>query len=504
MSLQNSIQKIVIVGGGTAGWMTAAALSNSLLKGVSITLIESEDIGTVGVGEATIPPIRTFNNTLGISENEFLKNTHGSFKLGIEFVNWGKLNNRYFHPFGQYGRQFDIVNVHQHWLAAEQSGTAHPLDEYCMAWAAAKQRRFSPPQPDPRSVLSTYEYAYHFDAGAYAMFLRKYSEKRNVKRIEGKIKHSQLNPNSGFIDAVVLDNDQLIEGELFIDCSGFRGLLIEQALKTGYEDMSKYLPCNRAWAVPCELKDFTPYTRSTAHKAGWQWRIPLQHRTGNGHVFSNEFISEQEALDTLMQNLDGEPLSDPRLLKFTTGRRKQFWNKNVVAIGLSSGFLEPLESTSIHLIQAGIAKLLALFPTKDFDQHVIDEYNRIAINEFEAIRDFLILHYKLTERDDSEMWRYCKNMPIPETLESKLQHFESFGRVIKGEMDLFADASWLAVYIGQGLRPKQRDPLMSYRNSEGDVWLNKLHQALQQAAQQLPSHADYIAKHCRSDINFMS
>lgn len=488
----NLIQKIVIVGGGSAGWMTAAALANTFGQNMQITLIESDDIGTVGVGEATIPPIRTFNNTLGISEVEFVKHTHGSYKLGIEFVNWGEQGNRYFHPFGNYGRQFDIVNVHQHWLAAEQNGTAQPFEEYCMAWHMAKNNKFTHPATDPRSVMSTYEYAYHFDAGAYAQFLRKYSEERGVRRVEGKIAHVDLDPINGHVSQVRLENDQAFSGELFIDCSGFRGLLIEEALATGYIDMSEYLPCNRAWAVPSELTQFTPYTRSTAHSAGWQWRIPLQTRLGNGHVFCNEYISEEDALQTLLANLDGAALAEPRLLKFLTGRRNKFWNKNVIAIGLSSGFLEPLESTSIHLIQAGIAKLLALFPTKDFEQSVVDEYNRIAINEFEAIRDFLILHYKVNARDDSEFWQYCQNMPIPDSLAYKITHFEEFGRIIKSEMDLFAIPSWLAVFIGQGARPQQLDPLIHYRNRNGAEWLQKLNRAMAAAAQQSPSHESFI------------
>ena len=351
----NSIKKIVIVGGGTAGWMTAAALSNALQQGCHITLIESEQIGTVGVGEATIPPIRLFNQSLGINENDFIRATQGSFKLGIEFINWGRQNHSYFHPFGSYGRQFDLVSLHHHWLAAKAQGKADSLDSYCMAWVAAQQGRFAPPVTDPRHVLSTHDYAYHFDAGLYASYLRQYSEAKGVLRIEGKISAVKQHSISGFIEAVQLDNGQLLEGELFIDCSGFRGLLIEDTLKTGYQDWSHWLPCNRAWAVPSERGEFTPYTKSTAHQAGWQWRIPLQHRTGNGHVFSNHFISEQQAQDVLLQNLGAKALAEPRMLQFVTGRRNLFWNKNVVAIGLASGFLEPLESTSIHLIQAGIA-----------------------------------------------------------------------------------------------------------------------------------------------------
>lgn len=496
----NSIKKIVIVGGGTAGWMTAAALSNALQQGCDITLIESEQIGTVGVGEATIPPIRLFNQSLGINENDFIRATQGSFKLGIQFINWGRQNHSYFHPFGSYGRQFDLVSLHHHWLAAKAQGKADSLDSYCMAWVAGQQGRFAPPVADPRHVLSTHDYAYHFDAGLYARYLRQYSETKGVLRIEGKVSAVQQNSISGFIEAVQLDNGQLIEGELFIDCSGFRGLLIEETLKTGYQDWSHWLPCNRAWAVPSERGDFTPYTKSTAHAAGWQWRIPLQHRTGNGHVFSNHFMSEQQAQDILLQNLDAKALAEPRMLQFVTGRRNLFWHKNVVAIGLASGFLEPLESTSIHLIQAGIAKLLALFPDKDFDPLLTEEYNRVAIREIENIRDFIILHYKLNERDDSEMWRYCAAMPVPDSLNYRIEQFKRQGRLIPGEMDLFGNTSWLAVHIGQFNTPQKTDAVLAYRSIEGAERLAKLSQAMQAAALSLPTHQEYIDQYCKAAL----
>ncbi|GGF66665.1 tryptophan halogenase family protein [Alteromonas lipolytica] len=488
-----SIQKIVIVGGGSAGWMTAASLSNVLKGKCDITLIESDEIGIVGVGEATIPPIRVFNQTLGISEAEFLQRTNGTFKLGIEFVNWGSNGSRYFHPFGTYGRQFDTVSMHHYWLSAHQQGQAKPLDEYAMAWHLARKGKFIHPSGDPKNVLSTFEYAYHFDAGLYVKFLRDYAEQRGVKRIEGKISHASKNKDTGFISSVSLENGQVIDGEFFIDCSGFRGLLIEQALHTGYETWSEWLPCDRAWAVPTASNaDPIPYTRSTAHTAGWQWRIPLQNRVGNGHVFSSAFISEEHARQQLLDNLDSDTLAEPRLIKFVTGRRKRFWNKNVVAIGLASGFIEPLESTSIHLIQAGIAKLLALFPDKSFNQRSIDEYNRIAIAEVERIRDFIILHYKLMERRDTEMWRYCADMDVPDELAEKIAHFREFGRITKGEMDLFGNTSWLAVHIGQGNTPQRTDPLVHYSDADYTGWLNKLNQVMTQYAQQAPGHMAYI------------
>ena len=494
------IRSVVIVGGGSAGWMTAAALSNSLQQGCAITLIESEEIGTVGVGEATIPPIKIFNQTLGIDENEFVRRTKGTFKLGIQFVDWARLGHRYFHPFGTYGRAFDMVQTHQHWFAAHARGLVSSLDDYCMAWAAARGGRFAQPSPDQRNVLSTFEYAYHFDAGLYAGFLREYAEVRRVNRLEGRIVAVDQHAETGFVQAVRLDDGTRVTGDLFIDCSGFRGLLIEGALGTGYEDWTRWLPCDRAMAVPCASGDLTPYTRSTARAAGWQWRIPLQHRTGNGYVYSSAFLGDDEAVATLLGNLDGMALAEPRPLRFTTGRRNLFWNKNVIAIGLSSGFMEPLESTSLHLIQAGIAKLLAFFPDRDFDPLVSEEYNRIAIGEFERIRDFLILHYHLTSRDDGELWRYCAHMSIPDSLSTKIEHFRHYGRLVARDLDLFGPASWLAVHIGQMNWPERLDPLLDFRNVDGAAWLAKLRGALEAAAAGLPTHQAYIDRHFRSAV----
>ena len=493
----NSIRSVVIVGGGTAGWMTAAALANAIRTGCQITLIESDEIGTVGVGEATIPPIRTFNETLGIAENDFVKATQGSFKLGIQFVNWGRQDHAYFHPFGTYGRNFDFVPLHQYWIAAQQRGEAPPLDDLCMAWAAAKRGRFAQPLGDQRHVGSTFDYAYHFDAGLYARFLRSYAEARGVVRIEGKIGHVALHGETGHVAHVTLDDGRQVEGDLFADCSGFRGLLIEEALGTGYQDWTHWLPCDRAMAVPCaKAGELTPYTRSTAREAGWQWRIPLQHRTGNGYVYCSQFLSDDAAADTLLANLDGAALADPKPLRFVTGRRNLFWNRNVVAIGLSGGFMEPLESTSIHLIQAGISKLLALFPDRNFDPLVTEEYNRIAINEFERIRDFIILHYKLTQRDDTELWRYCAAMSVPDTVTWKIEHFRRHGRLVQRDADLFGPPSWLAVHIGQGNMPEGTDPLLPLRGADHADYLRKLETALARAAESMPTHADYIRANC--------
>lgn len=495
----NLIRRVVILGGGSSGWMTAAALAKSLQRDCEITLIESEEIGTIGVGEATIPPIKQFNQMLGIDEGEFLRRTKGSLKLGIRFVNWSAQGHEYFHPFGSYGRAFDLVQIQHFWQRARALGKAESLDDYCMAWAAAKAGRFSPPSPDPRHVLSTYDYAYHFDAALYARYLREYAEVRRVRRVEGKVLSVQQNAESGFVESLTMENGDVIEGELFIDCSGMRALLIEDTLKTGYENWNHWLPCDRAVAVPSESVSFNPYTLSTAHGAGWQWRIPLQHRTGNGHVYSSAYMDDDQAAQILLCNIEGKALAEPRIIRFVTGRRKQCWNKNVIAIGLSSGFLEPLESTSLHLVQAGISKLLAYFPDRSFDPLVIQEFNRVAAAEVERIRDFIILHYHLTTRTDSAMWQHCAHMSIPDTLQYKIDHFKRFGRLIPGDMDLFGNASWLAVHIGQMNWPERNDPLIDYRELDGVGYLENLRTAMAAAAQGLPTHRAWVDRHCNAN-----
>ncbi len=493
------IRHIAIIGGGTAGWMTAAALANALRGNCKITLVESEDIGVVGVGEATIPPIKIFNHSLGIDENDFLKNTQGTFKLGIEFENWTRDGHRYFHPFGEFGADFDAVPLYHYWLQSRENGNETSLDDYSMAWVAAKNGKFNKPTQDPKLVQSTYDYAYHFDAIMYARYLRGYAQKKGVTRLEGKVVDVKLRGEDGFIDHVVMENDTKVEADLFVDCTGFRGLLIEEAMNTGYENWSHWLPCDRAIAVPCSSEgEFTPYTRSTARKAGWQWRIPLQHRIGNGYVYSSEHISQDEATHTLLDNLDGEPLAGARVLGFTTGHRKKFWNKNCVAIGLSSGFLEPLESTSIHLIQSTITRLLALFPDRDFDPLAEQEYNRITQAEYEATRDFIILHYKETERRDTELWRYCANMEVPGNLQYKIDHFRSGGRIVANEIELFRNPSWLAVLIGQNVMPKRHAPLADLRGVDGEKLLSGLRRVMEQAASVMPTHKDYIDHYCRA------
>ncbi len=454
------IRKIVIVGGGTAGWMTAAALGFKLAAhNVEITLIESAEIGTVGVGEATLPHIRFFNEKMGIPETELMARTQATFKLGIEFVNWGRLGEAYIHPFGDYGDSHDDIEFQHLWTRARLNGDATPLSEYSYPVMVAKANRFQLPDPDPASVKSTFGYAFQFDASLYAAFLSTLSQERGVKRIEGKIIDTALDPESGHVKSVTLENGTEIDGDLFVDCSGFRGLLIEQALQTGYEDWSHYLPCNRAFAVPCAIADpVGPYTRATARTAGWQWRIPLQHRIGNGHVYCSSYISDDDARDMLLANLEAPPMMDPKQLFFTTGKRRKLWNKNVVAIGLSGGFLEPLESTSIHLIQQGITYLIEQFPDADSIADDAEEYNALMALEFDRIRDFLVLHYVANQRDDTPFWRDMREMEWPDTLKAKFEAFVRRGIIPDYQVGAFMRPSWLAVFAGQNIVPEGYDP----------------------------------------------
>lgn len=496
------IEKVVIVGGGSAGWMTAAALANDLGKTCQITLIESEAIGTVGVGEATIPPIRFFNQRLGIDEATFVRETHGSFKLGIEFINWSRKGHAYFHPFGHYGAEFDHVPFYQHWMQQHLSGDPTPIDEYSMAWVASREGKFSHPLADPRNIQSRFDYAYHFDATLYAAYLRKYAEARGVERIEGRVVSAAQDSETGNIVSVTMEDGRDFAADLFIDCSGFFGLLIEQTLETGYEDWSHWLPCNRAVAVPCEKTSaILPYTKSTAKTAGWQWRIPLQHRTGNGYVYCSEYLEADAAEQTLLASLDGEPMADPKHLRFTTGRRKRFWNKNCVAIGLSAGFMEPLESTSLHLIQYGIMRLLALFPDKRMSPLLADEYNALTVAEYERIRDFLILHYTATQRDDDAFWTYCANMPIPDRLQYKIDHFRTHGMIVSDERELFHNPSWIAVYLGQDIVPA-RAPAMASHRTDVPVGqrLQQIRHAMQDAVAAMPTHEAFIERYCKSAL----
>ena len=497
MTVDQAVRNVVIVGGGTAGWMAAAAFARYLGRQVSIRLIESDEIGTVGVGEATIPQIRLFNEGLGIDENEFIRATQGAFKLGIEFVDWLEPGHRYFHGFGIVGQKLGLLPFHHYWLRHRSEGGAADLWDFSPNIVAARENRFGRPV-EKSGQPSGVSYAFHFDAGLYARFLRRYAEGRGVVRTEGKVRDVSLHGPTGFIEAVTLESGERIAGDLFIDCSGFRGLLIEQALRSGYEDWSRYLPCNRALAVPCaSAVPFTPFTRSTAREGGWQWRIPLQHRTGNGYVYCSDFLADEAAAETLLANLDGEALAEPRALRFVAGKRKRAWIGNCVALGLASGFLEPLESTSIHLIQTGIARLLAQFPTRAFHRAEIDQFNAETDFEYESIRDFIILHYRLNRREGSEFWRYCREMELPHSLAHKIALFEANGHIVRHNLELFDAPSWLQVMLGQGLRPRGYNPLAdTLTPAELDKFLTLSRRHAVRVASAMPPHADYIAEHC--------
>lgn len=490
------IKNIVIVGGGTSGWMTAAALAHFLKnKEYVITLVESESIGTVGVGEATLPHLRFFNQTLGIDEAEFMAATNATYKMGIEFSNWGKLGDAYIHPFGEYGKEINGVAFHHYWLRQYKRGLNKSIDYYSLPVVAAAQQKFMFPINDDRSVFSTYSYAFHIDAGMYASYLRQYSESFGVKRQEGKV--VAVIQNEAGIESIQLESGEIIGGDFFIDCSGFRGLLIEQSLKTGYEDWGRWLPCNRAVAAPSELNGpLLPYTKAIAQNAGWRWRIPLQHRTGNGHVYSSEFMSDQDACDMLVGNIDGKLIADPKFLQFTTGKRKKAWNKNCVAIGLSGGFLEPLESTSIYLIQIAIMKFIEFFPEKSCDSAIVDEFNRLIDMEYLRIRDFLILHYHSTQRNDAPFWDYCRNMSIPDELAHKMALFRERGYVVEYQGGLFLEPSWIAVYLGQGVIPDYYHPRVKWMSNEQlDKTMTEIEALIDRAAKQMPLHHLFLAQH---------
>ncbi|WP_315760727.1 tryptophan halogenase family protein [Sphingomonas sp. Y38-1Y] len=494
---EHTIRDVVIVGGGTAGWMAAAAFSRFLANGVTrITLVESDEIGTVGVGEATIPPIITFNRMLGLDENEFLRETGGTFKLGIEFVDWGGLGERYFHPFGSHGRDLQGVHFHQLWLRERARASIPDISAWSMSAVAAGMGRFGRPTPDAKSAIRDLLYAFHFDAGRYAAYLRGYAERGGVTRIEGKVERVETRADDGHVEAVVLSDGRRVEGELFIDCSGFRGLLIEEALQTGYEDWTEWLPCDRAIALPTALTgEPDPFTRATAHGSGWQWRIPLQHRMGNGHVYSSRFIDDDAAERVLLDNVEGEPLADPRHIRFTTGRRRESWNRNVVALGLSSGFIEPLESTSIHFIQSGIARLISLFPDRRFDPIERDEFNRQMRDLYEDVRDFVLLHYKATRRDDTPFWNHCRTMAVPDSLQRKIDLFRAKGRLFREGRELFATTSWVAVCLGQHIVPESHEPAADALD-EGKVAqaLMQMHDEYRATAERLPAHGEFIRR----------
>jgi tryptophan 7-halogenase len=492
----NRVERVVILGGGTAGWMTATALAKTLGPGIAIDLLESDAIGTVGVGEATIPTIHWFNQLIGLDEAEFVRATKASFKLGIEFVDWAAPGSRYFHPFGRYGVDIGSVPFHQRWLKAQAEGDPAPLSAYSLATQLAMANRFAKPADDARSILSTLGYAYHFDAALYAAYLRTIAEAAGVTRHEGKLERVERDGDSGFVTALTSDTGARLAGDLFIDCSGFRAVLIGDAMASPFEDWSHWLPCDRAVAVPCaRVAETTPYTRSTLRPAGWQWRIPLQHRTGNGYVYSSSFVSDDEAASTLLANLDGAALADPRLLRFTAGFRRETWVKNVVAIGLSSGFLEPLESTSIHLIQSGIAKLISLFPDRDCDPVLARRFNRLFGTDMDSIKDFLILHYHATSGHDAPLWRHTRTMALPDSLIEKENHYRRSGRVVIDSDELFREASWLAVLNGQGVLAKGHAPIADALDpAENRRTLGQIGSLVARAAPTLPTHDAAIAQ----------
>jgi tryptophan halogenase len=491
-----SQRRIVVVGGGTAGWMTAAALGRFCLPGMSVTLVESDEIGTVGVGEATIPSIAQFNQSLGIDEAEFLAATGGTYKLGIAFDGWGKPDEAYVHAFGLVGSALGVVPFHHYWLRARKLGMAKQLGHYILHTIAIAGNRFAHVQRPPGSPLPPVPYAYHFDASLYARFLRGFAEKRGVVRQEGKIVAVERDQQSGDVSAVLLANGTRVAGDLFVDCSGFRGLLIEQELEAGFDDWSEWLQCDRAVAVPCaRVEALTPLTRVIARKSGWQWRIPLQHRIGNGHVFSSRHMSEDEATAILLANLDGQASGAPRTIRFTPGIRRKVWIRNVVAIGLSSGFIEPLESTSIHVIQTGIMRLLELLPAGEISQATRDDYNARSRFEMERIRDFIIFHYHYNQREGDAFWDGLRTMQVPEPLQQKIDQFRSSARVVPSFDELFDARAWIQVMIGQNLIPETYHPIADLlpepRLKEFLDGLEKAHVA---EVSKWPDHAAYVAR----------
>lgn len=489
------VKRLVILGGGTAGWMAATALAKTFGPQLQINLLESEAIGTVGVGEATIPTIQWFNDLIGLDEAEFVRATKATYKLGIDFVDWAHPGSRYFHPFGRYGVDLGPVPFHQRWLKARAEGLDSPLSAFSLTTQLAAANRFAKPVSEARSILSTLGYAYQFDATLYAKYLRGLSEAAGVMRHEGKLEAVERAPDTGFVTALTTDRGERLEGDLFLDCSGFRALLIDGVMGAKFEDWSHWLPCDRAVAVPCaRVADTTPYTRATLRTAGWQWRIPLQHRIGNGYVYSSAFISDDEAATTLLGGLDGEALDEPRFLRFKAGFRRETWQKNVVAIGLSAGFLEPLESTSIHLIQSGIAKLITLFPDRDCDPGLARQFNTLFGRDMDGIKDFLILHYHATEGHEAPLWRHTRHMALPDSLIDKEEQYRRAGRLMLTSDELFREASWLAVLEGQGVRAEGYSPLADTLDRTLNLQqLEQIEAVIARATPTLPGHDDAIS-----------
>ncbi len=487
--------RVVIAGGGTAGWIAATALARQLKRLITVTLVESEEIGTIGVGEATIPTVRTFHEFLGIDEQSFLKATQATIKLGIAFENWGRIGDRFIHSFGTAPLQTWMADFQHFWLQARSEGYGGNLGDYYAEFAAAEAGKFT------KSGEKPLNYAYHLDAGLYARFLRRIGETDGVTRIEGKIASVEQHGESGDIAALLLESGERVEGDLFIDCTGFRAMLIGQTLGTGYDDWSQWLPTNAAYAVQTEaVAEPIPYTRAIAHDAGWQWRIPLQHRVGNGIVFCSDFLEPDAARERLVSSVEGKTLIEPRLIRYVTGKRRKSWVRNCVALGLSSGFVEPLESTSIHLFMIGITRLIQQFPFAGITPEIRDRYNRIADNELERVRDFIILHYKLTERDDSPFWRHCRDMAIPDSLAERIVLFRETAQSWQAPDDLFRVDSWLQVMIGQRLEPvgwHQQPALMAPGRLK--TALEQIRAQISQSVAKMPTHQQFIDSYCAAD-----
>ena len=511
----NRIRKVVIAGGGTAGWVAACALTHQFRDLLEITLVESEEIGTVGVGESTIPTIRTFHRLLQIDEREFMKAVAGSFKLAISFENWKRPGERYFHPFGTTGVNTWSCDFHQFWLESRRRGIHSDLGDYCLETAAARLDRFALfdandsalqwsmrwTKAATRLERSDVSYAYHFDAALYAAFMRAKCEGRGLKRVEGKIAQVRQDPGSGYVQALVLEDGQVLEGDLFIDCTGFRGLLIEQTLKTGYEDWNNWLPCNRAVAMQVESDvPPVPYTRAIAHEAGWRWHIALQHRVGCGWVFSSEHMSDDEAAARLRAAYpDDRLVREPWVVPFRTGRRRQAWNKNVVSLGLASSFIEPLESTSIHLTLSAVTRLVQLFPFEGISQAVVDRYNKVSRDELEHIRNFIILHYHLNQRDEP-MWKQCREMQLPPELAERIQVFRDTAYAWQGEDELFRLDSWTHCMLGQGVVPKDHHPLTrGLSDADMQTLLQGVRRPIERAVQAMPQHHEFLKRYCPAD-----
>ena len=484
--------RIVVAGGGTAGWMSAAALSNALGDVIDLTLVESDAIGTIGVGESTIPPMALFNRLLGINEADFMRATKATFKLGINFENWKEIGSTYFHSFGATGRDHWSAGFQHFWQHGLTQGHLYSYDDYCLELMAARESKFAH-LPEERM-----NYAYQLDSALYARFLRQRAEKDGTKRVEGRIQEVVLNSESGDITALKLDGDRTIEGDLFLDCTGFRALLIERALHAGFDDWTHYLPCDSAIAVQTSsVRPPLPYTRAIAHDAGWQWRIPLQHRQGNGIVYCSRYLDKTAAMDRFLSSVEGEVLTEPNVIAFTTGVRRKQWHRNCVAVGLSGGFMEPLESTSIHLIQRAVLRLIRMLPSGRVHARDIVEFNDQQFADMEQIRDFLVLHYKVTQRRDSPFWRHCADMAIPNSLEQKIELFRETGRVFRKNEELFAENSWVQVMMGQGIMPETYHPIAAkLQPDELEKFLSMLRDNVTKTVAALPTHAAYISQYC--------